>query len=396
MHHSWLRDGGTTPVPPDCDVVVVGGGIAGCATAYYLARGGVTTCLIEQFDLNTSASGRNAGSLHGQISVAQFSNGLEWATSYLPTLQFLTDSLKMWASLPDELEADLEVSQLGGLLIADDDAGADLVRRKVEFESAHGLESELLTSGDLRKLAPYATPHAVAAEYCAPEGRANPLLAGPAFARAAARRGAQVYVHATVTRIRDAGGGYAVETSAGTVRAAAVVLATGDKLPKFAAEWGVNLPVGPGVTQVHATEPLGPVIPHLAYYAGGRLTLKQAKAGNLLIGGGWPATTDPQTGQPKPQMSSTRENLRVAQRVAPWLTDVKVIRVWAGVGAVTPDGRPIIGEMPGANRVFFGVIPHMGFTGGPLMGYILSRLATAKPAGRDLDSFSPLRFNHPA
>jgi sarcosine oxidase, subunit beta len=355
----------------------------------------VRVCVIEEFDLNTAASGRTAGNLHGQIPVSQFRKGIEWAASYLPALQFWTDSLKIWASLSEELDADLEASQHGGLLIADDEEGADLVRRKVEFELAHGFESELLTGAELRQMAPYVTSNVIAAEYCVPEGRANPLLVVPAFARAAARRGAQIYARTAVDRIREVGGGYSVETSAGTVRTAAVVLATGDKLPMFAAEWGVKLPMEGWPVQVHATEPLAPVIPHLVYHAGGRLTLKQTESGAVLIGGSWPAMTDPHTGHPKPQLSSTRGNLRIARQVAPWLADVKVVRAWAGVGNVTPDARPIIGEMPGVKGVFLGMIPHMGFTGGPLLGQVLSSLVTGNPVGRDLNPFSPVRFGQP-
>jgi glycine/D-amino acid oxidase-like deaminating enzyme len=160
----------------------------------------------------------------------------------------------------------------------------------------------------------------------------------------------------------------------------------------MAATLGLDLPITDEPVQVHATESVAPVIPHLVYYAGGRLTLKQARAGTLLIGGGWPATVDPATGHPTVSLDSMRRNLRVAQHVAPWIGSLDVIRAWAGVGNATPDLRPLIGESPSAPGVFVGMFPHMGLTAGPLMGQVLSALVEGKDPGRELTPFALDRF----
>lgn len=385
--------GNAADAPPECDVVVAGGGITGTATAYYLSLAGQSVTLVEQFDLNTQASGRNAGSLHGQIQFEPFRiNGPDWAADFLPALSFLVDSVQEWKGLAEELGTDLEVSTGGGLLVAETEEQAELVAAKVALEAAHGFPAELVTGTDLRHLAPYLSHRLIAAEYSHAEGKTNPLLAAPAYARAAQRNGARICTSTSVLDVRPDGGGFMVTTTAGPIRCQHVVIVTGSQLARLAAQVGVTVQITDEPVQVHATEAVAPVIPHLVYYAGGRLTLKQAKAGTLLIGGGWPASVDPHTGCPTVSVESLRGNLRVAQHVAPWIGSVSVIRAWAGVGNGTPDLLPVIGESPEAPGAFVAMFPHMGLTAGPLMGQVLAALVQGKDPGRDLTPFALDRF----
>src|SRR5690242_12846435 len=138
------------------DVLVIGGGLAGCATAYYLAREGVQVTLLERHDLNSGASGSNAGSLHAQIPHEPFLlNGEAWAGTFAPTIPLMAESIRLWASLGDELGADLEVSLQGGLLVAETEAQMQDVERKATIERAAGLPVEILGRAELRALAPY-------------------------------------------------------------------------------------------------------------------------------------------------------------------------------------------------------------------------------------------------
>lgn len=376
------------------DVVVIGGGITGCATAYRLSAAGRGVLLVDRADLNTQGSGRNAGSLHGQLQFEPYRvNGRQWALNYLPALRLLVDSLDIWRGLGEELGVDLEVATKGGLLVADTDALAEAVAEKVQFELGHGFAAELVSGAALRSLAPYLSDRVVAAHYSPVEGKTNPLLAAPALARAAQRHGAEVRTGTHVLAIEPLdGGGFVVRTSGPTVRCAKVVLTAGAALPALAAPLGFDLPITDEPVQVHATESVAPVIPHLVYYAGGRLTLKQARTGTLLIGGGWPATVDPTSGHPTVSAGSMRRNLRVAQIVAPWIGSLNVIRAWAGVGNATPDLLPMIGESRSVPGAFVGMFPHMGLTAGPLMGALLAELVQGLEPGRDLAPFAPDRF----
>jgi sarcosine oxidase subunit beta len=206
------------------DVLIVGGGLAGAAAAYYLAREGAEVLVVERFELNTQASGSNAGSLHAQIAHEPFvTEGEGWARAYAPTIALLLESIEMWKGLEAELGTDLEVSVAGGLLLAQTEAQAADIRRKMAIERAHGLDVEWIDRAGLAKLAPYASRKMIGGAFCPTEGKANPLKATPAFVRAAEKHGGRFMTRTNVTGVAADGTGYRVETSAGPIRAGRVV-----------------------------------------------------------------------------------------------------------------------------------------------------------------------------
>ena len=380
------------PLPGRVEVAVVGGGISGVSTAYFLAKEGVNVALFERTDLNTAASGRNAGSLHGQIQFPPMkTRGEQWAKEFLPAMSFLAQSLDMWSAMGEELGAELEVSRNGGLLIADSAENMAILERKVALEQSIGLPARMLDRQELLDVAPYVSPRMVGAALAPIEGKASPLLAVPAFAAAAKRLGAQIFQHVAVNEVVPGNGHYTLETSAGTVVADKVVLANNASLADLTARLGCALPISQEPIQATVTEPVAPMIKHLLYFTGGKLTLKQAKAGTLLIGGGWPCRQD-RDGNYVVDPSSLRENLRVALQVVPSISKVNVIRTWTGVGNGTPDERPIIGQLPNHAGIFVGMFPYLGFSAGPLVGKTMAALATTGQSSLDLSSFSPERF----
>ncbi len=378
------------------DVAVVGGGITGCATAYHLARAGASVVLLERSEIGTEASGRNAGSLHGQIqSVSYHQKGPKWARDFLPALAFVLGSLAIWRGLSEELGVDLEVKTNGGLLLVDDPTQLRRVEEKVAIEREGGLDSRVLSRQELRDMAPYVAEGMIGAGWSPVEGKANPMVAAPAFARQAQRAGARSGPGSRSWPSNRRRNTSASSRRSGQILADQVVLASGRELSAQAANLGLHLPITSEPVQVAATEPVEPLVEHLVYYAGAPLTLKQARAGSLLIGGGWPARTHPVTGYPLVDMQSLRANLAVAIHVAPCLRDVLVIRSWAGVGTGTPDERPVIGRLPGFTRVLAGLFPYLGLTAGPLMGRVLADLALGRDPGIDLGPFRVDRFSNP-
>ncbi len=376
------------------DVAVVGGGITGSATAYHLARAGVRVALLERYEIGTEASGRNAGSLHGQIQSVSFNErGPKWAREWLPALAFVLESLRQWTGLSEQLGVDLEVKTNGGLLLVDDVAQMRAVEQKVAIEHEGGLASKLLSRHEVTEHAPYVAKSIIGAGYSPVEGKANPMLAAPAFARRAQQQGAEILARVKVIGLEPSSRSVNILTQNGDLVADQVVLASGRELSGQAGMLGVPVPISLEPVQVAVTEPVEPLIEHLVYYAGAPLTLKQARAGSLLIGGGWPARLDPVTGYPLVDLSSLRSNLAVALRVAPVLREALVIRSWAGVGTGTPDQRPFIGRLPGMSRVLAGLFPYLGLTAGPLMGRVLADLALGRQPGLDLAPFRVDRFS---
>ena len=374
------------------DVIVIGGGVAGCATAWYLARDGASVLLLERGALNQMASGSNAGSLHAQIQPEPFlGEGPAWAEAYLPALPFYAWSIGLWLEADRELDADLEVALNGGLIVAATDEEMRQVEAKAALERRAGIETELLDRGRLREIAPYLSPDLCGGALCPIEGKANPLAAAPAFAAAAEALGARIVTGEAVTGIDRGGDGvFTVRTNETEYRATRVVNAAGIDAGRIAAMAGRRLPLHAYPIQLSVTEAVAPLVDHLVYAAADMLTLKQTRNGTILIGGGWPADVDAR-GRPQVSAASLSRNLAVALAVVPALADLNVVRCWAAVVNGTDDWLPVLGELPECPGFFMNYVPWMGFSGGPAGARIVASLVQDRepPVDFDLAPFAP-------
>jgi glycine/D-amino acid oxidase-like deaminating enzyme len=138
------------------------------------------------------------------------------------------------------------------------------------------------------------------------------------------------------------------------------------------------------------TEATIPLVSSLVAHASRHLTLKQAKNGNLLIGGGWYAGLDPITGWPRTIRDSIEGSLAVATAVMPPIGALKVLRTWAAMN-IDIDGAPILGEHP-TQKGFYTAVGANGYTLGPLFGQITAGLITQNDAGLDIAPFALNRF----
>ncbi|MHC8285718.1 NAD(P)/FAD-dependent oxidoreductase [Pseudomonas sp. XS1P51] len=367
------------------DVIVIGGGLAGCATAYYLAKDGVDVLLLERTELNTQASGSNAGSLHAQIPHDPFVNkGPEWARRFAPSIELMARSIAMWHELPKELGVDLEVSTKGGLLVATTEQQLREIEAKAALEREHGLEVNLLDQTAVRELAPYLSDRVLGGAFCPIEGKASPLIATLAYADAAKRLGVKFRRHSEVVGIERDQKNFRVRLADEDLIARRVVNAAGADAGRIAAMLGIHTDVQGFAIQVAVTEQTGPLIPHLVYSAGEKLTLKQNAIGSVLIGGGWPARWHGR-GHPVTDPDSLAQNMALALQTVPTLGPLRVIRTWAAVVNGTDDWRPILGEVPGAPGFFMNFFPWMGFTAGPIIARIIASLVQGKPVPLDID-----------
>jgi sarcosine oxidase subunit beta len=371
------------------DVLVIGGGIAGSAVAHHLARAGCDVLLVERHDLNTEASGCNSGSLHGQIPYEPFFlNGPEWAETFAPTLQLMRASIDVWAGVEAELGTVLDVATPGGLIVGRNEAQMRVIEAKAKVERAQGIEVEMLDRDGIERLAPYISDIMIGGAFCKTEGKANPLLAGPAFARRAEANGARIERHVSVTGLMHEGDGYIARTDSGDICARRVVNCAGAGAGTIAAMLGIDLPVEAHAIQTTVSEPVQPMIHHLIYSADEKLSLKQTAIGTLLIGGGWPADLDA-FGRPQVSMRSLVQNMRVALDAVPQLDGIQIVRSWAAIVNGTADWRPIIGEVPGHPGFFIAFFPWMGFTVGPLMGQIIADQVLGRVPHIDVSAFKP-------
>lgn len=365
------------PLPGSTDVLIVGGGLAGTALAYYLAQAGVECVLVERAELNREASGTNAGSFHFQIALHQLT-ALETGNvrDRLQTeVRLHAEAAEVWKTLEHELAGELDIHITGGLMVAETPQELQLLHDKRELEHDAGLETHVLEGEELRSFAPYLADDLLGATWCPDEGHANPMLAAPLFALRAGEAGAELRTHAGVTGVEtDPDGGarrFTVATAAGTIRAHRIVDAAGAWANDLAAFVGLRLPIRAEGLHLNVTEPrehvLGPMVQHI----GRRLTLKQSANHTFIIGGGWPAHPEVPPRRYSTTWESAAGNVAVAVRVMPYLVDVRLVRTWSGVMAFTDDLAPIVGEsarVPG----FHTLIATTGFTLSPLMAQLLA------------------------
>ena len=211
-------------------------------------------------------------------------------------------------------------------------------------------------------------------------------------ANAAKTHGARLEVGVELNAVEQTSSGFRVETSRGTIECERIVNCAGVAAGEVAGLVGVPLPIEDWPLQAHVTEPVAPLITHLVYFAGERLTLKQAGAGSILIGGGWPSELDPETGRAGVSLESLQANLRVARHVVPALAQVRLLRIWTGSCNGTPDHRPILGELETVPGFFVAAFPFLGFTAAPLMGKLVADLSRGRGIPYDLAPFAAGRF----
>lgn len=386
------------------DVAVIGGGLVGCAAAFYLARNGAQVLLIEQGDINRQASGRNAGSLHFQLEYRLIRYGDEQAAQFAQIIPLSLIALQDWQRLEDELAADLEVEMTGGLIVAESPADVAMLEKRQALQERWGLASRLLSASEVRRLAPYLADSVTAAGYFAQEGHANPRLVAPAFARRAAEQGAKIQCQTCVTSLARDGAQWRIALAASDggvheVVADAVLNAAGARAGELAALAHLHLPIYAVPLSMNVTERTQPLIPHLVQHASKRLTLKQVAAGNVLVGGGWPGRFGANGSallvpiRAEPVMQNVRENLTLATRLVPAIGRLHLLRSWTGITGVTSDQMPLLGEVPEAPG-FYVAAGGAAFTHGPTYARLISELILQGRASSAIDLYSPARFSH--
>jgi len=351
------------------DVVVIGGGLAGLCTAYFLAKAGGDVLLVERDEAGMAASTANAGSLHVQLLSYDFNDDTpEDGGPAAYTLPLGPRSIALWKKIGIAVGEDLGIRTEGGLMLAEDAAAMDWLRRKSAMERRWGIESHVLGANELRALAPALSENMIGADFVPAEGYGDPLRGTIAVLTLALRHGARLLRGAEVLGIERDGAAWRVATSKGPVVAGRVVNATGPWAARIGRMVGLDLPVTGTVQQVIVTEPAPPMTRHLVALANRHLSLKQQASGGFLVGGGWFGGFDPASGRTHNLRRSIEGNLWVCARVLPALRSLHFVRAWTGINPAI-DRAPILGEAPGLAG-FFNTVTANGYTLGPVVGCI--------------------------
>jgi sarcosine oxidase subunit beta len=368
------------------DIAIVGGGILGLCTAFYLAQLAPLKIFLLEKDLLAQAStGLSVGGIRQQFS-------------HPSNIRLSQMTLELFSRFEETFGQPLEFHRVGYLFLAEQMQTWDFFLESVRTQQELGVPVEALSPHTIQKRWPFLnTDDLQGGTSCAEDGYADPYSVAMAFAEAARTLGVSIQENAKALEVLTENGRVlGIRTTKGNVAAPIVINTAGAWAAELAATAEIRLPVKPYRRQVYVTRrfegiprPLPLIIDQdsLFYF--------RSEGEGILMG-----MTDPD----EPSSFHTHvdrdflENLiGAAIRRAPILTRAEILRGWGGLYAVTPDENPIIGQL-GELDGFFGAVGFSGhgFQHGPAVARLLSELILTGKADFDLRPFSYARFTRPA
>ncbi|OIQ39790.1 MAG: sarcosine oxidase subunit beta [Roseobacter sp. MedPE-SWde] len=320
------------------DVVIIGGGGHGLATAYYLAaEHGITNiAVLEKGYLGGGNVGRNTTIVR--------------ANYYLPgNSEFYSHSLRLWESLEQELNYNAMMSQRGILNLYHNDGQRDAAVRRGNSIINQGDDAELLDREGVRKLAPYLNFDnnrfpIMGALLQRRAGTARHDAVAWGFARGADMRGVDLIQNCEVTGIDIEGGKVTgVQTARGPIRAKKVALAAAGRSGQVAAMAGLTLPIESHVLQAFVSEGVKPLIDQVITFAEGHLYISQSDKGGLVFGSYLDFYSSYAARGNLPMVEHTMET---CVAMVPAVSKARLLRSWGGIMDMTPDGSPIVDHAP--------------------------------------------------
>lgn len=367
------------------DVAIVGGGLIGAWTAFFLARRGHSVTVIEKGLVGAQSSGANFGNLRLQG---------RFPGQYPLSLR----SQALWEDFDALIGEECEFEQTGHLYLAYDEAEQAKLEGYAGVSESYGLAIERVGPAELRRRWPWLGERAVAATFSARDATANPRIATPAVARAAARLGAVIRENTRVTAVDRAGDGFALTLADGArLSCGALVNCAGAWALDIAERFGETAPVFPAGPPQFVTEPFPYAIGPSVQAIDGSVIFRQIPRGNIILAGYPRTAADPEANRAPVPPAKTLAAMRALARVAPMLAHCHVIRVWSGIEAYLPDMIPVIGPSETTAGLFhaFGFCGH-GFQIGPGVGLCLSEMIVDGATQTPLEPFSIGRFRQAA
>jgi len=386
----WPRIWRPRELAPTYDAVIVGGGVHGLATAYYLARNhGLTNiAVLEQSYLGSGGSGRNTAIIRSNYLTRE-------------GVRFYDRSVKLYEELSTDLNFNVMFSQRGHLTLAHNDASLRTMRWRAEVNALQGVDSDVIGAAEVGRLVPQldlsdTAHHPILGGLYHPPGgiiRHDAVVWG--YARAADALGVHLHQGTEVTGIDVEGDAVrGVQTSRGPISTPVVVNCTAGWATLIADMAGVRLPITTFPLQAAVTEPVRPFLKTVVVSGSLHVYVSQTARGELVFG----AAVDPFPSY------SMRGSLQFTESVAghvlelmPALAPLRVLRQWAGLCDMTPDFSPVMGVTPVDGFYLDVGWGTYGFKAGPVAGETMAELvATGKTpeliAGFDLARFAEGRL----
>ena len=368
---------------PSYDVVIIGGGGHGLATAYYLARdhGAKSVAVLERGWLAGGNTARNTAIIRSNYLTPE-------------GVRFYDESVRLFQDLSTDFDLNILYSTRGHLTLAHTDAAVRTARWRAETNKHLGVNSSLVWPDDIKRLCPElnlsdnARYPILAALYHPPGSIARHDAVAWGYARGAARRGVEIHTQTEVTGIRIEGGrAVGVETSRGLVKAGRILQAVAGNSSEVARLAGLRLPIRTIPLQACVSEPYKPILDPIIVSGSLHVYISQSARGEFVMGG----STDPYTLYQTRSTLDFKEGLMAHMlELFPFMAKAKVLRQWAGIADMTPDFSPVMGPTPVRDYFIDAGWGTWGFKATPVCG---KRMAECLATGTAPDLIAPFALD---
>ncbi len=363
------------------DAVIIGGGIIGVSTAYYLAKNGMKNIVVLEKDtLCGGSTGRCGAGIRAQ-----------WGTEMNCRLGIA--ALDIFEQLEDELGMDVGLNQGGYLLVAYTPEEVETLRKGMILQNSLGIESRMISLSEARKICPgLAAEDALAFFFHARDGHADPFLTTFAYMEAAKRLGAACFRHTACTGILvEDNTVRGVMTDRGPILAPLVINCAGPYAQFIAKMAGIDLPNWAERHEIMITEPVAPgVCPCMLMSFSGNYYIQQRPHGSIICG--MSPEGHPEDYERKTTWQFIEAMSTVLVKLLPRTKGIRIARQWSGMYDMTPDAQPIIGETDVKNFYHSTGYSGHGFMLAPVAGKILSQHLTGQKPDIDFSMLDYRRF----
>lgn len=369
------------------DVIIVGGGIVGCAAAYYLTQKGVSNVIV----LEASDSIGHGGSSRNGGGVRQSGRDLR----ELPYAMYAIEN--MWPTLSEEMGIDVEYYQKGNLRLGKTEAHMKKLKRLASDAQSVGLDVKIIDGKEVKELCPYLSDDIIGANWCPTDGHANPLLTTLAYYKRSLELGVRYFTGAKVIELRKVKGRVrkVVLENGEIFEAETVILAAGYESRYIARTVGIDIPMTRYFEEALVTEMQPKMFDIMLGTADADFYGHQSKHGSFVFGSesGLEEGTDMSPTEQKTNSLTISAGCRAIINYIPLLKDAKIVRTWGGWLDLCYDEVPVISQVEEVP----GLILACGFTGhgfgtAPSVGLMLAQMVIGEKTVVDISSLRYDRF----
>ena len=384
-HADWPRSFRQHDLEPAYDVVIVGAGVHGLATAHYLAANhGITrVAVLDKGYIGGGGSGRNTAIVRSNYLTPE-------------GVRFYDRSVKLYERLSADLNFNVMFSQRGHLTLAHNDSSLRTMRWRAEVNKLEGVDSEVIGPDEIKRLVPFmdVSEHArypiLGALYHPPGGTIRHDAVNWGYARAADHRGVHIHQRTEVVGIDvEDGRVTGVTTNRGHVATPVVINCTAGWASLISTMAGVTLPIITHPLQAAVTEPVKVFLETVVVSGTLHVYVSQTDRGELVFG----ASTDPYASYSmRGSLEFTEELAGHVIELMPSVAKLRLLRQWAGLCDITPDFSPIMGITPVEGFLVDVGWGTYGFKAGPAAGEAMAELAATGKTPKLIAAFDLARF----